>query len=283
MRLSYRLYLQVLLIISIAFASISITQNAHADAPSIKVSPIWHPGTQLSTIDSGSPDQTDAIGDDLRYVDLEINVTTNVQFWAMELTCTVNKAVLESYAQNSDPFATEDNTPIVTWSSSWILPAAQVAQPFNTTTGAMTIAAANPVYDPLGQNTITNSFSLATIRYRVKPMTAASTSTLTCTGSFLNADGKPVLAPVFVMPRRSASFRRTPFPATCPTRDARRKMASAFSVPGQPPTTPPQIPAATLWFQHVSREFIPVPTSAIHRPMPRWPPISMFKGKRKWT
>src|SRR5207253_2662570 len=117
---------------------------------------------------------------------------------------TVNKAALETYVEDSDPGVppgTGANVPVVTWGSAWTLTLAQVVQqPFNPATGAMTIDAANDAAHPLGKNTITTAFPVATIRYRVKPVTTTMTSPLSCTGSFLNRDGKPVLAPVFVMP-----------------------------------------------------------------------------------
>src|SRR5690349_21368889 len=94
---THRTFIRVLLIVSIALVSGSMNQTAHAAAPSIVVTAVWHPGMQLSTIDKGTIGITDAAGDDLRYADLEVDATTNVQFWAMELTCTVNKAALESY------------------------------------------------------------------------------------------------------------------------------------------------------------------------------------------
>ena len=170
-----------------------------ADAPNITVTAVWRPGTQLSTIDTNGDHQTN-VGDDLRYVDLEIDATTNVEFWATEITCKVNPLALETFMPNSDPGGVGDNVAVVTWSPGWNLPAATMYQPYNPTTGAMTIVAANDIAHPLGKNTITTSFPLATIRYRVKPVTVAMASPVSCTGSFLNADGKPVLTPVFVMP-----------------------------------------------------------------------------------
>src|SRR5690349_22453288 len=114
MKLSFRALLRIFLILSIALVSVSISQAAHAATPSITVTALWHPGTQLATVDTAPIGQTNT-GDDLRYVDLELDATANVQFWAMELTCTVNKTALESYTPNSDPNSTNDNVPVVTW------------------------------------------------------------------------------------------------------------------------------------------------------------------------
>src|SRR5262249_8802818 len=129
----HRAFIRVLLIASIALVSVSLNQPVHAATPSIVVTAVWKPGMQLSTIDTAPVGQTNG-SDDLRYVDLELDATTNVQFWAMELTCTVNKTALESYVQNSDPNGTADNVPIVTFGNDWSLEAAQVVEkPFDPT------------------------------------------------------------------------------------------------------------------------------------------------------
>src|SRR5215467_12701625 len=91
----HRTFIRVILMTSVALLCIGMNQTAQAAAPAIVVTAVWHPGTQLSTIDSGTPGVTDASDDDLRYVDLELDATTNVEFWALELTCTVNKNALE--------------------------------------------------------------------------------------------------------------------------------------------------------------------------------------------
>src|SRR5260221_10960980 len=99
----HRTFLRITLMVLVVLVSVSVTQSARAATPNITVTAIWHPGTQLSTIDPDNNGITDQSGDDLRYVDLELDATTNVQFWAMELTCTVNPAALQSYTPNSDP------------------------------------------------------------------------------------------------------------------------------------------------------------------------------------
>src|SRR5438034_9748129 len=80
-----------------------------APVPSIKVNPVWRPATQLTTIDANANGITDS-GDDIRYVVADIYATTNVEFWAVGFTCTVNKSELESYVQGGDttPNTVED-------------------------------------------------------------------------------------------------------------------------------------------------------------------------------
>src|ERR1041385_6445109 len=128
---THRTFIRVLLIVSIALVSVSMNQTARAATPSIVVTAVWQPGTQLTTIDKNGNHQTDsADGDDLRYVDLELDATTNVQFWATELTCTVNKAALESYAPDTDPNGTGDDVSVVSWAVS-LDHAQQAGQAFN--------------------------------------------------------------------------------------------------------------------------------------------------------
>ena len=172
-----------------------------APAPSVKVTPVWRPASQLTTIDTNADGVTDP-GDDIRYVVADIYATTNVEFWAVGFTCTVNKAVLESYVQNGDPNSTEDNVAMFTNGVNWIS-ATNNVQNTTDTDGKINFAISELGTNalPMGSNGVSLTLHIASLKYRVKEgLIAAGTSPFTCTTNFLNRDGKPVLAAVYVAP-----------------------------------------------------------------------------------
>jgi hypothetical protein len=173
-------------------------------APSIKVNAVWRPATQLTTIDADSDGQTDS-GDDLRYVVADIYATTTVEFWAVGLVCTVNKAALESYIPGNDPVGTEDNVAMLSAGGDWFINGtAQLA--FKDTTDSdgkfsFGITRSGASSSVMGVNGVSTTLLLATLKYRVKEgLTVASNSTFPCTTSFLNRDGKVVVAAAYTAP-----------------------------------------------------------------------------------
>src|SRR5688572_11857206 len=108
-------------IMVLALLSITaIPATVAIDPPQIIVNSIWRPASQLDTIDNVLNIGVTDAGDDLRYVDAEIYVTSSVQFWAAEFTCTVDKTVLESYTSidtGLDP--SPDDIPPVTFGAEW--------------------------------------------------------------------------------------------------------------------------------------------------------------------
>src|SRR5262249_4344629 len=137
------------------------------------------------------------------------------------LTCTVNKAALESYDdQHGDPGVGQGigaNVPVISFGQDWEQAGLEpeirtngfqsppfvfnsAIKAFDPATGAMTIAIGNDASHPLGKVGTSTTLKLLTLRYRVKALTAAATSTVSCAGSFLDPDGKPVVMPSFVMP-----------------------------------------------------------------------------------
>jgi hypothetical protein len=185
------------LIACFVLLAITLVPALATDPPKITVAPLWRPGTQLTSIGTVPT----AGGDDIRYADAQVYVTTSVQFWAVQLTCTVNKTVLESFAPNDDP-GLNTGWQVVTWGADWGqegVEFAQVPASFNATTGAMTLTATllGGRY-PIGNNGYNTTLLLATVRYRVKGV--AGTSPFTCTASFLNRNGTVVLAPTITAP-----------------------------------------------------------------------------------
>jgi hypothetical protein len=181
--------------------TLMITPVLAVDPPLIRVAPQWRPATTLDSIDA-FPLNTMGAGDDFRYVDVDIYVTASVQFWTAQLNCTVAPAALTTYETpnfvNSDP---GDNVAVVRWGPDMGIEGndfTSVVEPF-TATGSRRFTAAK-YYGPIGGNGWNNTFLLATLRYRAKDIAANTTSPFTCVTTFLNKDGRVVLAPVYVAP-----------------------------------------------------------------------------------
>ncbi len=200
-------------------------------APAITVAPIWMSSTILASENSNggafpSFDDDDCydpvtpgcgpgdttFDDDVQYVDTEIWVTSSVNFWAVQMTCTVNKTLLEGYTQdlgddgifgNGDEWTPDyrDDMPMVWLDDSWDGRSHMIEQPFNASTGTFgftaTLLGNTP---PLGSNGTNFTFPMARIKFRVRPSAVAGTSPLACTSSFLDRDGKPVVTPVYKAP-----------------------------------------------------------------------------------
>jgi hypothetical protein len=184
--------------------TLMITPVMAVDPPIIRVSPQWRPATTLDSVDTGTLNVMDG-ADDFRYVDVDIYVTASVQFWTAQLNCTVAPAALTTYEfipanlVNSDP---GDDVESVRWGpelGSVGGDFTSFVEPFSMATGSRRFTAAR-FYGPLGGNGWNNTFLLATLRYRAKDIAANTTSPFTCVTTFLNKDGRVVLAPVYVAP-----------------------------------------------------------------------------------
>jgi hypothetical protein len=199
------------------FSALTVSAVQAQFTPKITVAPVWRPGTQLDSVDNASNFPTFDVGDDYRYIDVEVYLSGNVQFWATEITCTVNKAALGAYAfpnTNADP---GDDLPMVLWGAEWgteathystfpdPTPGVSAVYPgFNPATGAITFTATRlGNVTPLGFNGIDYNLLVATLRFRVLPLATNTTSTLTCTPSvFLDRNGvKVVTTPVWASPK----------------------------------------------------------------------------------
>jgi hypothetical protein len=200
-------WLLVLLWAAAVVGIVPASGPAHAQglAPSIKVAPVWHPALQLTSLDAGAAGIWNP-GDDIRYIEADIMVTTTVEFWATEITCTVDKTILDGYTNiDSGPDGWHDDQPMVIWGDiwSWGSGFAEYVIPFELATGKMTFVASKvAMSSPIGRNGESVSEKLAVLRYRVKPQTGTFNKTvaLTCTSSFLDRNGKPVVVPTYQAP-----------------------------------------------------------------------------------
>jgi hypothetical protein len=205
--------------VSFALLLLSVTMVSPAaavDKPAITVAVVWRPGTQLVTDDPNVNhiwDDFESDGnyygpddDDFRYVEAEIYVTTSVPFWAVDLTCTVNPDVLEGYSNvdtSGSPVDDHDDQPMLVWGSEWDARGgpneAGTSGVYDPATGSMDLTATlvGSWNDPLGSYGYTDTFLLATLRYRTAPIDIPDDSDIKCTGRFLNRDGEDVVKPKF--------------------------------------------------------------------------------------
>ncbi len=197
-------YCLLVLVWTVAIVGI-VPAHAQGLAPSIKLAPVWHPALQLTSLDPNGNRIWDT-GDDIRYIEADIMVTTTVEFWAAEISCTVDKTILEGYTDiDSGPDGWHDDQSMVIWGDiwSWGSGFAEYVIPFDPATGKMTFVASKvAMSSPIGRNGESVSEKLAVIRYRVKPQagTVNKTVALTCTSTFLDRNGKPVVVPTVQAP-----------------------------------------------------------------------------------
>jgi hypothetical protein len=189
------------LVVLVVFFAVPLSA---AEPPKITVAPQWHPGTMLDSIDS-LPVGTLNGADDFRYVDVDIYVTTTVQFWSVQLTCTASPASLTSYDDaNLDGDPNNANAPVI-WGPVWGMYGTDfthVVDAYNTTTGARTITATalGNRYPMGGANGTREVLLIATLRYRAKDIAANANATFMCTSTFLNRNGTPVLVATYTPP-----------------------------------------------------------------------------------
>lgn len=172
------------------------------------VTPVWRPGQQLTTLTASN---------DIRYVDVEIMLTGNVQFWAVSLACAFTPAALEGYNVGADVGDPGDDVPMVTWGPEWgtagadFIPASVGTDPdgagpllppdgfdFNAANGTITLRATRlGSVPPLGINGASYTMLLATMRLRVRDLGntfRTASATVKCAPmDFLDRDGRVVV------------------------------------------------------------------------------------------
>jgi hypothetical protein len=179
-------------------------------ANTMTVTPVWRPGQQLTTLTSSS---------DFRYVDVELTITGNIQFWAANMACVLTPAVLQGYNEDTTVSTLDpgDDIPMVTWGPEWgaegteFVPVSVGTDPdgggpltapdgfdFNATSGTLTLRATRlGSVAPLGVNGANYTMLLATLRMRVRDLGSGFTTnsaTIKCTPmDFLDRDGRVVV------------------------------------------------------------------------------------------
>lgn len=121
-------------------------------------------------------------GDD-RFVDLEIAASGNVQFWAVNLSCTIGTG-------------TQLSSPVVTFGADWggvndftRFPATDAAT-YAGSTFAITISRVGANNPPIGSNGISSTTTLLNVRFQVNNLTANASVPVTCRiMEFLSRDG----------------------------------------------------------------------------------------------
>ncbi|MBN1681071.1 MAG: hypothetical protein JW966_12360, partial [Anaerolineae bacterium] len=174
-----------------------------AEAPSINVAPVW-PATTLTSLDeNGTAFPTWDTDDDYRYVSAELYVTTTVEFWAMDMACTVDSRYLTSYVWD-DTNATgdwgDDQQPIWWNDSVWngnngSYVAYEPAPTFNALANTMTVKATvsreGNQANAIGRNGQQTTLQLGALTFLVTE--TAGQSPLNCSFTFLDRDGNAVL------------------------------------------------------------------------------------------
>jgi hypothetical protein len=179
---------------------------------SITVTPAWSAATTLTSLDTNGPAfPNHEAGDDYRYVSVGLYATTNVEFWALQITCTVPVATLQGYTADPDNTLTPDDwgdwrrmvDPGPDWGQEG-LDYVMITSPFNPTTGAMTLTISRQGQTtPLGANGQSRNMLLASFSYRVKPQAGAfnGTAAFACTPiAFLSRNATPIGVPTFTAP-----------------------------------------------------------------------------------
>jgi hypothetical protein len=179
---------------------------------SITVTPAWSAATTLTSLDTNGPAfPNHEAGDDYRYVSVGLFATTNVEFWALQVTCTVPVATLQSYTADPDNLLTPDDwgdwrrmiDPGPDWGTEGF-DYVMISTPFNPTTGAMTLTISRQGQTtPLGANGQSRNMLLATFSYRVKPQVGVfkGTAAFACTPiAFLSRNATPIGVPTFTAP-----------------------------------------------------------------------------------
>jgi hypothetical protein len=222
---AYRLNLiriGILLFALLLLSAATVSPALAVDKPAINVSVVWRPATQLTTIDHDvagggaginvwedyEPDGNyyGPADDDFRYVEAEIYVTTSVPFWAVDLTCEVDPAVLVGYSDvdtSGSPVEDHDDRPMLVWGGEWYdrggPSEAGTSGVYNGATGEMDLTATltGSWHEPLGFYGYTDTFLLATLRYKTASLAASDDTDIKCTGRFLDRDGNDVAKPKF--------------------------------------------------------------------------------------
>jgi hypothetical protein len=216
---AYRLnliHIGILLFSLLLLSAATVSPALAVDKPAVDVSVVWRPATQLDTIDYDTDNvwddvdsDTDWYGpadDDFRYVEAEIYVTTSVPFWAVDLTCEVDPAVLVGYTNvdtSGSPVEDHDDQDMLEWGDEWWDRGgpneAGTSGTYNAVTGEMDLTATltGSWHEPLGFYGYTDTFLLATLRYKTASLTASDDTDIKCSGRFLDRDGNDVAKPKF--------------------------------------------------------------------------------------
>lgn len=172
--------------------------------PQIDVIPIFRPGTILDSIDVDGDGVFDNGVDEFNYVDVQIFIQGNVQFWAVDFECSINRNSLTGYTHDNGGGATPgdpgDDVPMVRWGPDWGTIGTEFTEflptpLYNAATGAVSFTASRlGSVAPFGLNGQSYSALVATLRFRVLDLIRDSNSTISCrTTQFLNRDGNLVV------------------------------------------------------------------------------------------
>lgn len=192
MRLILALFLLGILIIPVAAKGVN---------GEITVTFAWRPDAELTSIDDiGDPFPMADDGDDYRSVDLEVMVTSNVNYWTLQVSCSIDDSILlNDYVWDEEgtltPFSSDDDSPHVRWKGD-LNDAAHVTEVTSTT---LTHTASKFGYSyPLGGNGAPLSQSLLDMHFIVRPQTGVFNvmTQPNCVASFLDINGETVEAKV---------------------------------------------------------------------------------------
>jgi hypothetical protein len=215
----HRITRSLLVTLLFCLLAVSLLPVAAATKPYLTVSPVWRPGQTMDGENSnggGFPsDDNDDIyepgsdDDDVRYVDVELLVSGNVQFWAADVSCTATSSILNEYTHDTTT-ATDnpgDDVPMVRWGSDWetegndfyAYPAAAAYQglannDYDPVTGTINFSATRlGTAAPIGKNGTDYTLLLATVRFQLKVLASPASATFSCkVMQFLDRDGKAV-------------------------------------------------------------------------------------------
>lgn len=180
---------------------LSIPLTAQTFRAAMTVTPVFRPGEILTSIDVDEDGVFDDGDDDFRYVDIELNAIGNIQFWAVNISCSLGRGELVDYVQNASGDDPGDDVPVVTWGPDWGDASQYVAvstsadgYDFNSGTISLTATRLGEVAS-IGQNGTEYSTLLATIHLRVATdITRDTTVRPSCrTMEFLDRDGNTVV------------------------------------------------------------------------------------------
>lgn len=203
----------------------------------ISLLPIWSATTVLASLNNDAntalfpSDNNDNIytptngqDDEVNYVSLDLDVTTDTEIWAVDVSCSFATEMLEVYPVDSTG-ATDNPTdnqhpfiPSIAWG---IIGTHYTQVNFPYTPGTLRVALSRIGQIPgLGVNGQTSTFSLGTMTLRIKPQNSAfeGAPKVSCLYSFVNRNGVvigtsalPLIAPtLFVREGYSISGRVLP-------------------------------------------------------------------------
>jgi hypothetical protein len=190
--------------------------------PTVLTSRLLTPNTQNTfPNDNGNDiyepvDVTTPADDEVNYSTIEFWLTTNVEFWTMQLNCTVPPTLYTLYSHDSTGLTTDntgDNTAPFFLGIEWGSLSNVVAPPttFIPATGnfVQTVALRNGA-EPLGSVGVDTTMMVAEVNLRVRPQLVApantnsttfvGSGTLTCTTTLLDRNGRTVGVVTFVPP-----------------------------------------------------------------------------------